>query len=288
MKKLFLIFISVSSFLYAQNNENINLSGSLINDTKFVNQKLIYLDDKNTETNVNNKKTPILAALMSFALPGAGEFYSESYLKAGIFAAIEVGAIILAVTYDNKGDDQTDFFENYANENWSVYRYANWTLHNASTINPEVDPGNYNVIDDQNNVNWNELNKLEGDIGNYYSHRLAHYGEQQYYEMIGKYSQFNVGWKEFGDDPVKPYVFGDVLVDQFDYYSIERGKANDFYNISKWAVIAVVTNHFISALDAAWTASRYNKSLKLNVSLKEEQIGFYKEYSPQLNIKINF
>lgn len=161
-------------------------------------------------------------------------------------------------------------------------------MHNASTINPEVDPGNYNVIDDQNNVNWNELNKLEGDIGNYYSHRLAHYGEQQYYEMIGKYSQFNVRWKEFGDDPVKPYVFGDVLVDQFDYYSIERGKANDFYNISKWAVIAVVTNHFISALDAAWTASRYNKSLKLNVSLKEEQIGFYKEYNPQLNIKINF
>lgn len=288
MKKIFLIFISVSSFLYAQNNENINLSGSLIFDTKFVNQKLIYLDDKNTETNVNNKKTPILAALMSFALPGAGEFYSESYLKAGIFAAIEVGAIILAVTYDNKGDDQTDFFENYANENWSVYRYANWSLHNASTINPEIDPSNYNVIDEQNNVNWNELNRLEGDIGNYYSHRLAHYGEQQYYEMIGKYSQFNVGWKEFGDDPAKSYVFGDHLVNQFDYYSVERGKANDFYNISKWAVIAVVTNHFISALDAAWTASRYNKSLKLNVSLKEEQIGFYKEYNPQLNIKINF
>lgn len=264
------------------------LSGSLINDTKAVNQSTISSYAQNSSSNVNNKKKPILAALMSFALPGAGEFYSESYLKAGIFVAVEVGAIILAAAYDNKGDDQTQFFENYANENWSVYRYANWTMRNAATINPEIDPNNYNVIDNQNNVNWNELNRLEGDIGNYYSHRLAHYGEQQYYEMIGKYSQFNVGWKEFGDDPTKSYVFGDKLVDQFDYYSIERGKANDFYNISKWAVIAVVTNHFISALDAAWTASRYNKNLKLNVSLKEEQIGFYKEYNPQLNIKVNF
>ncbi|MFZ1292352.1 MAG: hypothetical protein WAR79_19820 [Melioribacteraceae bacterium] len=288
MKKIFFYFLVCNSIFWAQNSDNNIFSGSLINDTKIVNQELIIDENLNNTSNFKNRKTPILAGLMSFAIPGAGEFYSESYLKAGIFAAVEVGVIVLAVIYDNKGNDQTQFFENYANENWSAYRYANWTMHNAATINPDVNPNLYTVFDNNGNVVWSELNKLESAIGNYYSHRLAPYGDQQYYEMIGKYSQFNVGWVQFGDDPNKAYVYGDPLVDQFDYYSVERGKANDFYNISKWAVIAVVSNHFISALDAAWTASRYNKNLILNVTLKEEQVGFYKEYHPQLNIKINF
>ncbi|MBK8945675.1 MAG: hypothetical protein IPM32_10465 [Ignavibacteriae bacterium] len=288
MKKFFFYFILCNTFLFSQNSDKILLSGSLINDTKIVNQKLLIDQNLNSSTNSKSRKTPILAGLISFAIPGAGQFYSESYLKAGIFAAVEVSAIVFAVIYNGKGNDQTEFFENYANQNWSAYRYANWTIHNASTINPDVDPNNYNVIDQNNNVNWNELNRLEGDIGNYYSHRLAPFGDQQYYEMIGKYSQFNVGWVQFGDDPTKSYVYGDPLVEQFDYYSTERGKANDFYTISKWAVVAVVSNHFISALDAAWTANSYNKKFNLNVSVKEEQIGFYKEYFPQLNIQYNF
>ncbi|MBK7103911.1 MAG: hypothetical protein IPH62_01325 [Ignavibacteriae bacterium] len=288
MRKFIFYFLIFNTYLFSQNSEKILLSGSLINDTKIANQKLLIDENLNSTSNLKNKKTPILAGLMSFAIPGAGQVYSESYLKAGIFAAVEVGVIVLAVIYDNKGDDQTEFFENYANENWSAYRYANWTIHNAATINPNVDASLYNVFDNNGNVDWSELNKLESAIGNYYSHRLAPLGDQQYYEMIGKYSQFNVGWVQFGDDPNKAYVYGDPLVEQFDYYSVERGKANDFYNISKWAVIAVVSNHFISALDAAWTASRFNKNLNLNVSVKEERIGFYKEYHPQLNIKYNF
>ena len=107
--------------------------------------------------------------------------------------------------------------------------------------------------------------------------------------MIGKYSQFNVGWEDFGDENT-PYDWysGDPVVEQFNYYSEQRGKANDYYNISKWAVIAVVSNHIISAIDAAWSASRFNKRLNLNISIEKENIGFYKDYYPQLNISYNF
>jgi hypothetical protein len=290
MKKIFLILMIVNALMLAQELTQNNLSGSLINDTKIANQSILSTQKVNQVKFSMDRKTPILAALMSFAVPGAGEVYTENYIKAGIFAAVEVTAIVFALSYNKKGDNQTDYFQNYANQNWSAYRYANWTLHHAADINQELTDkiNDYKVIDGQGNVNWSELNRLEGDIGSYYSHRLAPYGEQQYYEMIGKYSQFGVGWEEFGDDPTKSYVYGDPLVPQFHWYSKERGKANDYYTVAKWAVIAVVSNHFISAFDAAWSASKYNHRINLNVSVNEEQIGFYKEYYPQLNLKINF
>ncbi len=82
---------------------------------------------------LENKKSPILAGVLSLLVPGAGEIYSEEYLKAGIFLAIEAAVITTAVIYDNKGDDKTTEFQNYADDyksdkvtghNWSVVNYA--------------------------------------------------------------------------------------------------------------------------------------------------------------------
>lgn len=296
----FLFSLTISNF--AQINDTQLLSGSLINDTQYI---LSTFHDSNTSENINiivTKKTPIIAGLMSFAIPGAGQIYTENYLKAGIFVAVEVGAVILAVIYDNKGDDQTKFFENYANDNWSVARYARWSYENANNLidlyNEQKNASREHLnLDDYSDlfldegktqVNWSVLNKLENDISWYYSHKLAPLGDQQYYEMIGKYSQFNVGWEEFGDDVNKPYSFGLPVVEQFNYYSKERGKANDFYSIAKWAVITVVSNHFISAMDAAWSAAKFNKKININISVEEEKVGFYKEYFPQLNLSYSF
>ncbi|MCB0732190.1 MAG: hypothetical protein KDC88_14280 [Ignavibacteriae bacterium] len=297
MKKFVFIILTIAINLSAQNEKNIHLSGSLINDTQFA---FAAISDSNKSFKLNitqNKKTPIIAALMSFALPGAGQIYTEDYLLAGIFAAVEIGAVVVAVTYNTKGDDQTEFYESYANAHWSVDRYADWTLANLNenaNIAPNLNPDDYRekLFDAEGNVIWRELNNLEDAIPGYYSHHLAPYGDQQYYEMIGKYSQFNVGWEDFWNDPNNPnheFIYGrDDVVDQFKYYSKERGKANDYYNVAKWAVITVVSNHFISALEAAWSANRYNKKMNFNISLEEETLGYNKEFYPQLNLKYNF
>jgi len=116
---------------------------------------LSSLADPTSSDNVKisvNRKTPILAGLMSFAVPGAGQVYTENYFKAGIFVALEIGAILLAVTYENKGNDQTEFFENYANENWSAERYARWTITNLPQLNIELDPDDYSLFDNNENV----------------------------------------------------------------------------------------------------------------------------------------
>ncbi|MEE9430971.1 MAG: hypothetical protein V3V16_08030 [Melioribacteraceae bacterium] len=297
IKNIFFFMIAFGSVIFSQ-EENNYLSGSLKNDSHFVLSEFANLQIDDNIDILSKRKTPIIAGLMSFAIPGAGEIYTENYLKAGIFAAIEVGAIVIAVINNGKGDDQTEKFESFAHEHWSAARYAKWTFNNVDKLNPNLledvvrmDYYNKNLFNEEV-VNYDVLNELENEVtsfpaGQYYSHRLERFGHQQYYEMIGKYSQFNVGWDEFGNDANKEYNYGDPLVDQFHFYSKERGIANDFYNVSKWAVIAVVTNHFVSAIDAAWSASKYNKKLKLNVSIQRENIGFVTEYFPQLNLKLN-
>jgi hypothetical protein len=288
MKKIFILLIVCGCLqINAQQKENEKLSGMLFADSKIIIDNSVLLQIPNPNLAMENKKSPLLAAALSFVVPGAGEFYSESYLKSAVFLALEAAAITVGLIYDKKGDDQTTFFENYANEHWSVQRYAKWTVTNATTINSGIDPSSYNVFNSSGSVNWKELNRLESDLGSYYSHRLAYYGEQQYFEMIGKYHQFNPGWDDFGDENT-PYVYNsdeNSLTENFRYYADERGKANDFYNVASKAVIVIVANHFISAIDAAWSAARFNKNLELSAELKKLELGYYVEYYPQLNIK---
>ena len=286
---LFVCFASFLSLNAQQNSDEI--SGILALD-RIEADKVLELDG-NSYTSVVNKKSVFLAGLFSAVLPGAGEIYTENYLKAGIFIVIEAAAITTAVIYDNKGNDQTEVFESFANTHWSPNRYAQWTVDNLQNLVPNISQTDLNYyqsnVISNGEVNFRILNSMERLIGSYYSHQLDPFGTQQYYEMIGKYHQFNPGWDDFGNPPFEPYdPNGYKVTDKFKYYSGERSKANDFYSVAKTAVTIVILNHIISAVDAAWSASRYNKTLETKVSLEKQNVGFYTEYYPQLNLKVNF
>ncbi len=290
------IFLLMISSLAAQQQDSIGLQGNLSLDQQIAFQNT-YKPAQDVTNDVSGRKSPLLAALMSLAVPGAGEIYSGSYLKAGVFIAVEIAAVAVGLAYDKKGDDQTDLFQDYANERWDVAKYARWTIDNIEHLNnsigSSVDPTNYGDLfanQERTKVNWNALNRLESDIGGWYSHRLERFGEQQYYEMIGKYPQFNPGWDDFDENSLYTYnaVQKDPVTANFDYYSGLRGEANDFYDVASSAVIVVIVNHFVSALDAAWSASRYNKRLELNMSIEKQQLGFNSHYYPQVNMQFNF
>lgn len=299
MKKIFLVIACSLQFtaLYGQSSlinrqviiknekENI-LSGSLAIDSKIAFDKSDKVISTSPDNMDDHKKSVWLAVGLSALIPGAGEFYSENYIKSAAFIAVEVAAITLGLIYDKKGNDQTIFFQNYADRYWSVDRYAAWTIKNATSINSAVDPSKYSVFAN-GKVNWNELNRLERDLGSYYSHQLPKYGDQQYFELIGKYPQFNVGWDDFGNENT-PFVYGDPLTKKFLYYADERGKANNFYNIASKAVLVVVINHIISAVDAAWSTSRYNKNLEASASIERRDYGFNTVYYPRLNLQYRF
>jgi len=215
---------------------------------------------------VPSHKSPWLAAGLSVLVPGAGEFYAQSYWKAALFFALEVGLATAAIVYNNKGNNQTSYFQDYANQNWNVVSYAEYT---ETHLNPPNKPYNWRIpgtdgLPPWDQVNWAELNRMERDIGGYYSHTLPPYGEQQYYELIGKYPQFNQGWA----DAPPVFNYGDPVSQMLTYYSGERAKANTYYEHSSTMVALIVVNHILSALDAAWTTSNYNNALHARLEMR--------------------
>ncbi|MEW6654864.1 MAG: hypothetical protein AB1394_15530 [Bacteroidota bacterium] len=294
MKRLLSLFFLPLILLNAQElkQNQAQLSGVLSLDSQISSLIIQQAQVKSPLDETAAKKKPLVAAGLSLLLPGAGEFYSESYLKSAIFLAIEAAAIIVGLSYDKKGDDQTAAFQNFADKHWSVVRYAKWVTNpaNAKKIKFDIDLSQFAVFNSNGKVNWNELNKLESALGSYFSHKLPFFGEQQYYELIGKYPQYNVGWDDFGDEntPFEYKADRSNLTKKFIYYSIERGKANDYYNIASKAVMVVFANHIISAVDAAWSAHSFNKNIQFQASLEKFQNGITSYYYPQLNLQYRF
>jgi hypothetical protein len=224
------------------------------------------VDSARTDVAGESKKSPWLAGGMSLVLPGSGEFYAGSYWKSALFLAIEVGAWVMAHSYDKKGDRQTDYFQNYADQHWSVVQYAQYSLRNFI---PPDRQGIYDNLVDQNaalppwqRVNWALLNRMESEIGGFYSHSLPPYGDQQYYELIGKYPQFVSGWDALKDNPLPP-DYDQIranLPQQFLTYASDRGKANDYYSTATTYVTVALLNHVVSGIDAAWTAISNNRA----------------------------
>ncbi|HEX9657308.1 MAG TPA: hypothetical protein VGB89_10405 [Bacteroidota bacterium] len=245
-------------------------------------------------------KSPWLAAGMSLVIPGAGEFYAESYWKSAAFLVVGVAAWTVAAVQNSKGNTQTKSFEGFADRNWSVVEYASFSFNNLLPPSEQPTYANWRIAGTENRspfdrpweqVNWSVVNAMERAIGSttagrYYSHTLPRYGEQQYYELVGKYPQYNQGWIDASPGWVyDPLNEGNVTAN-FNYYSGERRKANDFYANASTAVTVAVVNHILSAADAAWSASRHNK-LHATLGLQAVPGPFELERAAVLRLKFD-
>jgi len=244
--------------------------------------------DKQPST--GEKYSPLTAALYSAVIPGAGQFYTKTYWKTATFLGLEVAAWVLYAFYESKADKKTDEFEKFADAHWSVVRYARWirdvcgyyysgVISDTSVPDDVAQPWNY--------VNWDSLNMMENSVHEF-SHNLAPYGTQQYYEMIGKYYQFGGGWDDAGYYKMSDLERGNVSPN-FLKYSRMRGDANKLYNIAATVSYVIVANHLFSALEAAWNASRINKKLQIEGHILPRTI--YRnivEYVPTLKLKLTF
>ncbi|MBM4175412.1 MAG: hypothetical protein FJ213_04465 [Ignavibacteria bacterium] len=286
MKKLFVVscLLLITQSIFAQRMSENYSTGNLRTDLN-ANFNYQALDTKTMSVS-SSEKSVFLAGVLSALIPGAGEIYSESYIKGGIFLLIEAAAWYFNFSYIQKGDDQTVVFKNFADSYWSVVRYAEWLNRFAADlggtssilINPD------SSLNPWKRVNWDEVIAAEKSVKEF-SHTLYPHGHQQYYELIGKYPQYNKGWND-ADPNSKRYY--DNLSANFLHYSGLRGNANDYYNVAAKAVLAVVLNHVLSLADAIWTANSYNAELKANLTMERLDLGLFTEYYPQLNLKIAF
>jgi len=229
------------------------------------------------------EKNPWLAGLLSLAVPGAGEYYSKSYVKAAVFVAAEAASWIVAYTYNKKGDQQTGDFQAFADQHWSPVRYALWTQDNIGVLSYNtLDPASYDPVPEGHDadchapfpcVTWSELQKMEGALqavpANGYTHVLPYYGAQQYYELIGKYDQFSRGWD---DADLQSITQADLPLrsnsKRFYQYAEMRAQANNQYDIASTFVSVAVINHIVSAIDAYWSAKRFNSSLHADLRMR--------------------
>jgi hypothetical protein len=309
MKKLiFLIFVVsfFSSLSFSQSVKNEMEKGSIekinldftINN---LNKKTEYFEPSFQKA-PEDKKSVFLAGVFSAVVPGTGELYTKNYWQSALFLGLEATSWIVNIKYNKKGDNQTTFFESYANQHWSVVRYANWVERNLSQIVPnQADVDRCKVYfqdiyksgaNPWDQINWDDLNAIEkiigsgGGKGQAFSHSLPHYGEQQYYELIGKYPQFSQGWDD--SDQNSTGDFYDRVTERFKYYASERGKANDYYNTASTFASIIVLNHIVSAIDAVLMAHFYNNAhLSVTYNGNVSPTGLI-EINPNINLCINF
>ena len=307
MKKFFILALIVILLppVKAQ-SDKIGLTRNLQIDSKLLFSENLNMEQLpvfsvnqfQSESDDNGKKSPFLSGLFSLVLPGSGEFYSESYLKAGIFLAIEAAVVTTAIIYNKKGNNKTNEFQNYADDpvnGWSVVRYAKWIVKNKDLLgltdyteekmNNDIFKSNAQSLPIWEQVNFYWLNYYESQVTvTYFTHQLYPHGEQQYYELIGKYHQFSPGWAEFNPDDANT----NDIPPQMNYYSGLRGKANDLYNIAETAVVGIYINHFLSALDGVWSAVRFNKDIAFNARVNTINFADRALLVPTFNIKYNF
>ena len=238
--------------------------------------------------NSANTKSPYLGALFSGIIPGTGEIYAKSYIKGAIFLAIEAGLWIAYGTNESKGNSQTDAYQGYANQNWSMNKYANWLIEqNFSGSTAITDPNTSNL-----ELLRRQVNVVEAQN---FSHQLPEIGSQQYYELIGKYQNFVVGWADadpnINNSPGSANYYGTYKTQMFEDYSFSRQEANSYYDKASTSLTLIIVNHLLSAADAAWSVSMFNKDLKIKTSVhmkNEYSLSGQTKMIPVANLNISF
>lgn len=209
------------------------------------------------------RKNPGRALLLSAIFPGAGELYAGSTLKAALFFAIEVGCWYGAISYAQRGNDQTTRFEKFADGRWTEDDYRDIEFQFANDPNAEnsfsADFGDDATRDTWNSLSWNE--KIRYLPGNF-THELPDERNQQFYENVGKYlTQFGFGWNDgVGDDPETVYKWDGQSRDAASYV-IMREDANNLLGLSSTFFSVIMVNHVVSALDAGFTVRNQNRKL---------------------------
>ncbi|RMF61925.1 MAG: hypothetical protein D6743_12860 [Calditrichaeota bacterium] len=241
-------------------------------------------EEKQLSVNVTGRKSVAKAALFSAVLPGSGEFYGGSYLKGAAFLVIEAAALFGHFHFQSRGNDLEDRFRADANRFWNEDAYWDWI----------------SVISGKDR---NDLDALRAYESATFSHFLPKQKNQQYYENIGKYDQFVVGWQDFREDVLHGDVAGLTLEDyrsgfyngadlttisgERNIYVDIRRDANDNFQRATNMVTIAIFNHLISAFDAGLTVKRHNRKL-FTARLRMEGLVRGNELVPAMGVGVTW
>ncbi len=234
-----------------------------------------------------------LDLLQALLLPGFDQAQHGQWLKGALFLLVETGVLLGADALNQRGDELDGQFKAFANDHWSYERFVTYRQHpgefagggdaeNEGWLDRNLSEEDWIGVDTQA-----ELDALFGDAagndefvpgGGQGSHGLpGHYLEghylgqegawdyfqvsrtQQFYEMIGKYAQFQRGWDGFGSG-ADWELASDLLVArdswgvhkfcaQTEHYMAMRADSNDKLIAADRLMGVLLANHVASFLD---------------------------------------
>lgn len=226
--------------------------------------------NQSSQAKVEHLKSVKKAFLISAILPGTGELYSGSYFKAAAFIAIEIGAWTTYSMYYGKGKDIESEFHDYADQHWIEDEY-------------------WDYISQQSGINRNDMEALRDWEQGEFSHGLHREKDQQYYEMIGKYDQFNYGWDDTDKGLRDPEWDISMRSKNRLYYEDRRDASNKAFKAATWGTMIALVNHALSAVDAAWTAHQHNKTvLHTSIRMQPQKYGYEVEFIPTFSLSIDW
>ncbi len=284
---------------------------------------LLYGDRKVGATEpVSASRSVPLAMGLSVVVPGLGQAYNRQWVKAGISIAVEVALIAGYVTWRNEGLDEERAFQALAHAEWSPGKYATWlndytvfltTNHGGSfSHEPIVVPASIDFTDPDvwteteratvreffSRIRDAEFELFHPETGASFSHRLPGFGDQQYYELIGKYFQFAPGWSDYpewvvdGDytDAIDPERSdGDgvkiSVSPTFFLYARDHAHSQDLLRRASKITSLIIVNHVIAAIDAAVFARLHNRRLEARVNMVGDGAG---RSAPKATVTLRF
>jgi len=228
-------------------------------------------------------------------LPGLNQARRGAWLRAGVFFAVEAGALAAVTMLNRRGEELDREFRAYADAHWEYGRLvANRRYPGEFAMEePYLDPADLNdpdadvgtetgagshvlpgffldgwAIDDP--LVW--IPPQNGDPG-YWDGSWNHFAPQntqQFYEMIGKYGQFQRGWADYGADEGFEFPHQRPW-DKF-YFPTTSRRYDEMRDRSNAKLIAadrwlgvVAANHVLSFLDVLIRKARRRDTSKNDV-----------------------
>lgn len=226
-------------------------------------------------------KSVAKSVLFSAAVPGTGQFYTGSYIQGAAFFVFEIASIFAQVRFNNKANDFEDQFQTLADAQWNEDAYWDWMAQVS-------------------NLDRNNLDALRSWESDNFSHFLPENKNQQYYENVGKYNQFLMGWRDFREDILGSEVFTmeTYLSNEFrgqdlrrisptrNDYTLLRKDSNDNFKRATTFATLMLLNHVVSAIDAGFTTRHFNR--KMTASLGVSGLPYENTIVPALALGVTW
>ena len=306
-----------------RNTEHILGSYLISRSILFLSLSMVLFGQDSTKLVVEKDSTfyPGKPLLLSLVVPGLGQVYNkEPIWKPGIFIATEIVSITSIMYANKKADEIRMDYQKFADENWNVKDWWNFTQ-----SGPEVIENNGLYFTDnklkamRDYVGTHHLTiHLKGDLVNLFntefltsdslsilsgyldSDDLSMVKDRHYYENIGKYDQFVGGWSDVSTSWYwEEKDVGDsteivIKTPMKQSYLDDRYKSNQWLSFAKFSISAMMFNHVISGLEAVW-ANRSIKNEKSGEDAKKVDLDLGLLFNPSnsygvggLSFRVNF